>query len=80
MAKSVNAQAGPWTPVPDKWSRDPGFGESIAANGVMLEKARDAGVETGLGGRAPNDYPEFAAFRVEQGIERILVSVRTASW
>ncbi|WP_018950152.1 hypothetical protein [Thioalkalivibrio sp. ALMg11] len=67
LAKSVNAQAG-------------GRGESSAAIGVLLEMGRDAGVKTGLGGQAPNDDPEFAAFRLEQGIDRISVSVRRASW
>ena len=52
-------------------ARDPAVKAAIAE---LLEKARDVGVKTGLCGQAPSDYPEFAAFLVEQGIDSISVS------
>lgn len=42
--------------------------ETIAA---MIKKAKKAGVRIGLCGQAPSDYPEFARFLVEQGIDSI---------
>jgi pyruvate,water dikinase len=42
--------------------------EMIAA---MIEKAKHAGVKIGLCGQAPSDFPEFAKFLVEQGIDSI---------
>jgi pyruvate,water dikinase len=42
--------------------------EMIAA---MIHKAREAGVKIGLCGQAPSDFPEFAQFLVEQGINSI---------
>lgn len=38
---------------------------------TMIHKARAAGVKIGLCGQAPSDYPEFAGFLVEQGIDSI---------
>ncbi|TVP88687.1 MAG: phosphoenolpyruvate synthase [Thioalkalivibrio sp.] len=52
-------------------ARDPAVKAAIAE---LLEKARDVGVKTGLCGQAPSDYPEFAAFLVEQGIDSMSVS------
>ena len=42
--------------------------ETIA---TMISKAKDAGVKIGLCGQAPSDFPEFAQFLVEQGIDSI---------
>ena len=39
--------------------------------GTMIHKAREAGTKIGLCGQAPSDYPEFAQFLVEQGIDSI---------
>ncbi|HSN60665.1 MAG TPA: phosphoenolpyruvate synthase [Ferruginibacter sp.] len=38
---------------------------------TMIGKARDAGEKIGLCGQAPSDFPEFAQFLVEQGINSI---------
>jgi len=38
---------------------------------TMIYKAKHAGVKIGLCGQAPSDYPEFAQFLVEQGIDSI---------
>lgn len=38
---------------------------------TMIRKARAAGVKIGLCGQAPSDFPEFARFLVEQGINSI---------
>jgi len=38
---------------------------------TMISKAKDAGVKIGLCGQAPSDFPEFAQFLVEQGINSI---------
>lgn len=37
----------------------------------MISKAKRAGVKIGLCGQAPSDFPEFAQFLVEQGINSI---------
>jgi pyruvate,water dikinase len=37
----------------------------------MITKARKAGSISGLCGQAPSDFPEFAQFLVEQGINTI---------
>ena len=37
----------------------------------LIEEAHRAGVKVGLCGQAPSDYPEFAAFLVEAGIDSI---------
>jgi pyruvate, water dikinase len=37
----------------------------------MIQKARSAGTKIGLCGQAPSDFPEFAGFLVEQGIDSI---------
>jgi pyruvate,water dikinase len=39
--------------------------------GTMIHKAKEAGRKIGLCGQAPSDYPEFAQFLVEQGIDSI---------
>lgn len=36
-----------------------------------IRKAHAAGIKIGICGQAPSDYPEFAAFLVEQGIDSI---------
>jgi pyruvate,water dikinase len=38
---------------------------------TMIEKAKAAGVKIGLCGQAPSDFPEFAQFLVQQGINSI---------
>jgi pyruvate,water dikinase len=37
----------------------------------LIKKAHEAGVSVGLCGQAPSDYPEFARFLVERGIDSI---------
>ena len=36
-----------------------------------IGKAHEAGIKVGICGQAPSNYPEFAAFLVEQGIDSI---------
>ncbi len=38
---------------------------------TVIAKAKKAGARTGLCGQAPSDFPEFAGFLVEQGIDSI---------
>ena len=38
---------------------------------TMISKAKKAGAKIGLCGQAPSDFPEFAQFLVEQGIDSI---------
>ena len=38
---------------------------------MVIHKAKEAGVKIGLCGQAPSDFPEFAQFLVEQGIDSI---------
>ena len=38
---------------------------------TMIYKAKNAGVKIGLCGQAPSDFPEFAQFLVEEGIDSI---------
>ena len=38
---------------------------------TMIRKAKDAGVKIGLCGQAPSDFPDYAQFLVEQGIDSI---------
>lgn len=38
---------------------------------TMIDKAKSLGVKIGLCGQAPSDYPEFAGFLVEKGIDSI---------
>ncbi len=38
---------------------------------MMIKRAKHAGRKTGLCGQAPSDFPEFASFLVEQGIDSI---------
>ncbi len=40
----------------------------------LIEVAHRAGAKVGICGQAPSDYPEFAAFLVEQGIDSISLS------
>lgn len=37
----------------------------------LIDKARNVGVKVGICGQAPSDYPEFASFLVEKGIDSI---------
>lgn len=48
--------------------RDPAVMASVA---TAIAKVRHAGRKIGLCGQAPSDYPEFAQFLVEQGIDSI---------
>lgn len=50
--------------------RDPGVVKMIR---LAIEGARRNGRHSGICGQAPSDYPEFAAFLVEQGIDSISV-------
>jgi pyruvate,water dikinase len=38
---------------------------------TMIQRAKHAGVKIGLCGQAPSDFPEFASFLVDQGIDSI---------
>lgn len=38
---------------------------------MSIEKAKAAGIKIGLCGQAPSDYPEYAKFLVECGIDSI---------
>ena len=40
----------------------------------LIEAARAAGRKVGICGQAPSDYPDFAAFLVERGIDSISLS------
>jgi pyruvate,water dikinase len=40
----------------------------------VIERAHAAGITVGICGQAPSDYPEFAAFLVERGIDSISVN------
>jgi pyruvate,water dikinase len=51
--------------------RNQALTEAIA---TLLETARRTGTKTGICGQAPSDYPEFARFLVEHGIDSISVS------
>ena len=48
--------------------RDPAVTSMIAE---VIHKAKAAGRKIGICGQAPSDYPEFARFLVEQGIDSI---------
>jgi pyruvate,water dikinase len=48
--------------------QNPAAKEMIA---TVIKKARVAGVHIGLCGQAPSDFPQFAQFLVEQGIDSI---------
>lgn len=48
--------------------RDPAVMDSIRA---AIKAAKAAGRKIGICGQAPSDYPEFAAFLVEEGIDSI---------
>ena len=37
----------------------------------LIERAHEQGAKVGLCGQAPSDYPEFAAFLVQHGIDTI---------
>ncbi|MGZ8541721.1 MAG: putative PEP-binding protein, partial [Chitinophagaceae bacterium] len=48
--------------------------ENEAAKGMiatMIRRAKKEGVKIGLCGQAPSDFPEFAQFLVDQGIDSI---------
>ncbi len=38
---------------------------------MVIQKSKQAGIKIGLCGQAPSDFPEFAQFLVEQGIDSI---------
>ncbi len=48
--------------------RDEAVKRSVA---MLIERAHRAGRKVGICGQAPSDYPDFAAFLVEQGIDSI---------
>ncbi|KAB2840951.1 phosphoenolpyruvate synthase, partial [bacterium] len=39
--------------------------------GIVIQAAKGSGVKIGICGQAPSDYPEFARFLVEEGIDSI---------
>jgi pyruvate,water dikinase len=41
---------------------------------MLIETAHAAGRPVGICGQAPSDYPDFAAFLVERGIDSISLS------
>jgi pyruvate, water dikinase len=43
----------------------------------VIQKAREKGRKIGICGQAPSDYPEFAQFLVEQGIDSISLNPDT---
>ena len=51
--------------------RDPAVKEMIR---IVVERAHAAGRPVGICGQAPSDYPDFAAFLVEAGIDSISVN------
>ena len=48
--------------------RNPGVKRACA---MVIESAHKAGRKVGICGQAPSDFPDFAAFLVEQGIDSI---------
>lgn len=44
---------------------------------MAIRGAKDAGAKIGICGQAPSDYPEFAAFLVEEGIDSISLNPDT---
>lgn len=48
--------------------KDPATKEMIK---MVIKAAKDSGVKIGLCGQAPSDFPEFAQFLIEQGIDSI---------
>jgi pyruvate,water dikinase len=48
--------------------RNPGIKEMVR---LVIEKAKKNDRKIGICGQAPSDYPEFARFLVEQGIDSI---------
>lgn len=40
----------------------------------LIKTAKDAGVKVGICGQGPSDYPDFAQFLVEQGIDSISIT------
>jgi pyruvate,water dikinase len=41
---------------------------------TLIDEAHRAGRKVGICGQAPSDYPDFAAFLVERGIDSISLS------
>jgi len=41
---------------------------------MLIRTAKDCGVKVGICGQGPSDYPDFAAFLVEEGIDSISVT------
>ncbi|MCP8938476.1 phosphoenolpyruvate synthase [Alsobacter sp. SYSU M60028] len=66
LVLGVDRDAGDLTALFDE--RDEAVKRMIAE---AIRKAREAGVKIGICGQAPSNYPEFAAFLVEQGIDSI---------
>jgi pyruvate,water dikinase len=46
---------------------------------MMIEKAKRNHRKIGICGQAPSDYPEFARFLVEQGIDSISLNPDSAA-
>lgn len=51
--------------------RDPGVKRTITN---LIERAHGCGTPVGICGQAPSDYPDFAAFLIEKGIDSISLS------
>lgn len=45
---------------------------------TVIERAHEGGVKVGICDQAPSDYPEFAAFLVEAGIDSISLNPDSA--
>ena len=41
---------------------------------MLIDKAKKCGVKVGICGQGPSDFPDFAEFLVEQGIDSISVT------
>ena len=66
LTLGVDRDSGELTELFDE--RNPAIMRTIK---MLLEKAHAAGVPVGICGQAPSDYPDFAAFLVEHGIDSI---------
>lgn len=66
LTLGVDRDSGELTELFDE--RNPAITRTIE---MLLEKAHKSGVPVGICGQAPSDYPDFAAFLVQHGIDSI---------